>query len=357
MKKNLHFFVVVVSAILLISLANPVLAHVFDVNITGTATMTSYGSYSQIYFYEYTLTFANNNTKDISHWSLELSDCCNNNDLISPSAPPGWSSTKPQFAEPALPGNPQICGIKWDAPNGVNSGTFTFSFYSLGKPETVNWYAKNGSGYIDQGTTTGPDCDDLIAVELTTFTAQATTGIVTLTWTTATETENLGFHLYRSVVEHGKYAQITKEMILGTGSSDKAHTYSYADHHVEAGKTYYYKLVDVDFNGNMTFHGPISVTVEAIPNKYALAQNYPNPFNPETAIGFALKEAGKVTLKIYNLQGQLVRTLVDEDKPAGSYSVMWNGTNERGIKLTSSVYYYTLKVNGFKETKKLLFMK
>ncbi|MDZ7376842.1 MAG: T9SS type A sorting domain-containing protein, partial [candidate division KSB1 bacterium] len=114
---------------------------------------------------------------------------------------------------------------------------------------------------------------------------------------------------------------------------------------------------DVDYSGNMRFHGPISVTVDAKPSGYSLSQNYPNPFNPETAINFSLKEAGKVTLKIYNLQGQLVRTLVDEEKLAGSYSVMWNGTADNGAKLASGIYYYTLKVNGFEASKKLALIK
>lgn len=199
--------------------------------------------------------------------------------------------------------------------------------------------------------------DGLIAVELNSFTAQTDGTIVTLTWTTATETENLGFHIYRSIAKESDYVQITGEMILGAGSSDEAQNYTYTDCDIKSGNTYYYKLADVDFNGNINFHVPISITIEAVPTKYSLAQSYPNPFNPETAINYTLKEAGNVSLKIYNLQGRLVRTLVDQKKPVGSYSVMWNGTDDNGILLASGVYYYTLKVNGFEETKKLTFMK
>ena len=68
-------------------------------------------------------------------------------------------------------------------------------------------------------------------------------------------------------------------------------------------------------------------------------------------------QSGNVTLKIYNMQGQLVRILVDEKKAAGSYSVMWNGTDEQGAKVTSGNYLYTLRINGFEETKKMSFMK
>ncbi|MDZ7340454.1 MAG: T9SS type A sorting domain-containing protein [candidate division KSB1 bacterium] len=197
----------------------------------------------------------------------------------------------------------------------------------------------------------------LIPVELTSFSAQGIGGQVELSWTTATETENLGFHLFRSTTMAGEYQRINSDLIKGIGNSDRSQHYSFIDKTVQPGQTYYYKLADVDYAGNMRFHGPISVTVEAKPSGYSLSQNYPNPFNPETAINFSLKEAGKVTLNIYNLQGQLVRTLVDEKKLAGSYSVMWNGTADNGVRLASGIYYYTLKINGFEETKKLTLMR
>jgi hypothetical protein len=203
-----------------------------------------------------------------------------------------------------------------------------------------------------------PEGDITIAIELTSFSVACVDGVVQLQWTTQTETENMGYHVYRSKIEDGQYTKITRELILGAGSSDEAHDYAYTDRDVEYSNTYYYKLQDVDFNGNIAFHGPISVTVEAVkPTNYALAQCYPNPFNPETAINFSIKEAGKVSLKIYNLQGQLIRSLVDEDKLAGSYSVIWNGTNDQGTRVSSGTYLYTLKVNGFENTKKLTFMR
>jgi len=200
--------------------------------------------------------------------------------------------------------------------------------------------------------------DILIPVELTTFAARSHKGKVTLNWTTQSETENFGFHIYRNSVENGDYKKINQQIIQGIGNSNKANTYTYTDQDVKAGNIYYYKLADVDFNGNTTFHGPISVTVEALtPAKYALEQSYPNPFNPETAINFSIKEAGKVSLKIYNLQGQVIQSLVDEEKLAGSYSIIWNGTNDQGVRVSSGTYLYTLKVNGFEDTKKLTFMK
>ncbi|MDI6809633.1 MAG: DUF2341 domain-containing protein [Candidatus Eisenbacteria bacterium] len=89
----------------------------------------------------------------------------------------------------------------------------------------------------------------------------------------------------------------------------------------------------------------------------ALEQNVPNPFNPETAIRFALKTNGNVNLRIYNLQGRLVRILVNTEKEAGNYSVLWNGTDDDGVGVASGVYVCTLRVNGFETNKKLTFLK
>ncbi len=92
-------------------------------------------------------------------------------------------------------------------------------------------------------------------------------------------------------------------------------------------------------------------------NSYELAQNFPNPFNPETSIRFALPEAGSVTLTIYNLNGQVVRRLVDSAMNTGRYSIIWNGTNDHGVPVASGVYVYVLKAGEFSAHKKLVLMK
>ena len=204
-----------------------------------------------------------------------------------------------------------------------------------------------------------------IPVELTAFAASIGDGFVTLNWTTQTETENYGFHVYRSEFIDRDYIKLTQTIIPGAGSSASVHHYSYVDSTVEISKTYYYKLKSLDYNGNEDFFGPIVATVTAVhslpisklPDAYALEQNYPNPFNPETAINFSIKEPGKISLKIYNLQGQLIRTLVAGNRTAGRYAVRWDGTTDQGITVSNGIYLYTLKVNGFADTKKLTFMK
>ncbi len=100
-----------------------------------------------------------------------------------------------------------------------------------------------------------------------------------------------------------------------------------------------------------------AVTRSAIPDKFTLEQNYPNPFNLETNISYSLKEEAAVSLKIYNIRGQLVKTLVQERKPAGFYTVGWNGTNQNGETVASGVYLYRLNVGEENFTKKMSLLK
>jgi len=94
-----------------------------------------------------------------------------------------------------------------------------------------------------------------------------------------------------------------------------------------------------------------------IPSGFSLSANYPNPFNPETTIAYTLPEASKVQITIYNVLGQHVKTLVNEFKPVGDYSVKWDVTNDDGVKLTSGVYIYRMQAGSFIESKKLMMMK
>ena len=89
----------------------------------------------------------------------------------------------------------------------------------------------------------------------------------------------------------------------------------------------------------------------------SLSQNYPNPFNPETTIEYSLAESCNVTLKIYNIAGRLIKTLIDEYQTAGSYSITWYGDNEVGEEIASGVYFYRIQVADFVSTKKMVVLK
>ena len=96
--------------------------------------------------------------------------------------------------------------------------------------------------------------------------------------------------------------------------------------------------IEVIFTGAFTADG-------LHPRALSLKQNYPNPFNPATEIRFALPKDSYMVLEIYNVSGQLVRTLIDEHQPAGHYRVMWNGNNDSGERVASGVYFYSLRTD------------
>jgi hypothetical protein len=110
----------------------------------------------------------------------------------------------------------------------------------------------------------------------------------------------------------------------------------------------------------LTFFGDIcncDITETVTPKAYRLAQNYPNPFNPSTTIRFDMKEKGLVTVKIYDVAGRLVRTLVNEVRDAGAYSAVWDGRNNLGVDVASGIYFYRMETKGFGATKKLVLLR
>jgi hypothetical protein len=98
-------------------------------------------------------------------------------------------------------------------------------------------------------------------------------------------------------------------------------------------------------------------TNNSIPLQYQLDQNYPNPFNPSTTINYNLSAIGNVKIKIYDILGREVITLVNAQKPAGKYQAIWNGTDNFGNKVTSGIYFYTIRTGNFTASKKMVMMK
>jgi hypothetical protein len=96
---------------------------------------------------------------------------------------------------------------------------------------------------------------------------------------------------------------------------------------------------------------------EGLPGEFSLSENYPNPFNPETKIGYSLPRACRVRLEIFNILGQRLRTLVDEDHAAGRAEVIWDGKDDSGKEVSSGIYFYRLRAEDFTEAKKMLLLK
>lgn len=115
-------------------------------------------------------------------------------------------------------------------------------------------------------------------------------------------------------------------------------------------------LVD-DFRIDTTEDGVENDDSQVVPASNSLAQNYPNPFNPETSISYSLKEAGKVTLAIYNLKGQKVKTLVHKYQEAGKHSMVWNGTDDQGKSVSSGVYFSKIEAGDYTSSRKMILIK
>ncbi|MCH8171448.1 MAG: T9SS type A sorting domain-containing protein, partial [Bacteroidetes bacterium] len=133
-------------------------------------------------------------------------------------------------------------------------------------------------------------------------------------------------------------------------------------------KNYYWRVRSKNADGSYSeysgmgkFYAKFSVTAVdnelVIPQKFTLEQNYPNPFNPTTTIRFALPEASFVILRIYNMLGQEVKTLVNGEKNAGTYNVQWRGDNNFGVKVSSGTYIYRVIAGQNIFTKKMVLLK
>jgi hypothetical protein len=186
----------------------------------------------------------------------------------------------------------------------------------------------------------------IIPVELTAFNASVDKNEVVLDWTTATELNNLGFEIQRKSVE-GEFETIG--FVNGKGTTTEVNNYSFTDSKVDAGN-YSYRLMQKDFDGTFAYSQEVEVEV-SLPLEYSLEQNYPNPFNPSTMIRFNLPLSGNVLLKVYDILGNEVATLINEHKEPGNYSIEFNASG-----LSSGIYFYQLVADNFISTKKMILL-
>ena len=101
----------------------------------------------------------------------------------------------------------------------------------------------------------------------------------------------------------------------------------------------------------------VSEPIEILPSSFTLSQNYPNPFNPSTVISYQLPKQCRVQIKIYDAIGNEIRSLIDEEKSAGKYNILWDSRNNYGARVSSGVYFYKITADGFAQTKKMILMK
>ena len=193
-------------------------------------------------------------------------------------------------------------------------------------------------------------------MELTLFTATGGNGNVTLRWITESELNNEYFNLYRSGNCDSGYEVIAQ--IAGNGTTCLRNEYTYIDYQVSNGCTYYYKIADVDINGVEEF---AEYTISATPGgigsgvvaeDYQLEQNYPNPFNASTTIRFRILQPGSVKLTVYDILGEQIAILIDQDLENNTYEVIFEAGD-----LPTGIYFCELAVNDFYRVNKMILVR
>ena len=174
----------------------------------------------------------------------------------------------------------------------------------------------------------------IIPVELTLFEGNVIDGKVRLIWATATETNNSGFEIYRTD-QNDEQSWMKIGFVQGHGTTTEPQSYSFMNESILSG-TYQYRLKQIDYDGSYEYSNIIEVEV-GIPTEFSLEQNYPNPFNPTTIIKFTISDLRHTILKIYDVLGNEIVTLVNEEKEAGIYEVEFFATG-----IPSGIYFYRL---------------
>ena len=206
-------------------------------------------------------------------------------------------------------------------------------------------YSSNGIAEWGPLLTPSGAMGESLPVELSSFAAQQNNGNILLNWMTITESNNSGWE-----VEIRGDEWINIGFVAGKGTTTEKQTYSFTLPITHNASQLQFRLKQIDTDGNFSYSKVL--TVELAPIEFGLSDNYPNPFNPSTTISYQLKANSFVSLKVFDLLGREVKTLINEEKSAGSYSL-----NFSAIGLPSGVYFYKLTAGNFSETKKMTVMK
>lgn len=195
----------------------------------------------------------------------------------------------------------------------------------------------NDKIYIDDVSSSFP-----MPVKMESFTFNVKENEVNLIWKTSSESNNKGFDIERNSGNNW--------IKVGYIQSKLTKSYSFTDKGVQTGK-YNYRLKQIDINGNFEYHNLNTLVEVGVPGKYYLSQNYPNPFNPVTKINYQIPKEEMVVLKVFDIRGREIVTLVNERKPAGYYIV------EIKENLSSGTYVYKLNAGSYNASKKMIVIK
>jgi hypothetical protein len=201
-----------------------------------------------------------------------------------------------------------------------------------------------------------------LPVELNAFTAAPSGRDINLKWETETEVSSYGFEVERSEINPKSEIRnpqfIKIGFVAGHGNSNSPKQYSFTDNNLNSGK-YIYRLKMVDNDGSYEYSPEVESEI-GTPKDYLLSQNYPNPFNPTTKIEYQLPLESNVTIELYNITGERVDVLVNQEQAAGYYTVEVNSTK---YSLSSGIYIYRMiavsrqDAKSYTQLKKMVLLK
>ena len=178
---------------------------------------------------------------------------------------------------------------------------------------------------------------------------------VLLSWTTLSETDVIGFNIFRSETDDfATSSKVNLSIIPGHGTSTTPQNYEFNDETAIVTTQYYYWLEAIDYGGSSYIYGSFiyepNVSNDNEPvAQFVTLQNFPNPFAHRTEISYSLTRPGNIKIQIYNLKGQLVETLIDENKQAGIHILEWNAENS-----SSGIYFIKLSTKEVSKIQKVI---
>lgn len=243
-----------------------------------------------------------------------------------------------------------------------NDGSYKNSPIGSLKKITISSNGEQINFHLADGTTATENLADIrkmtldntpdgepLPVELSSFSAFVNGNSIILMWRTETEVSNYGFDIERTLTSISVgWEKIG--FIEGNGNCNSPKEYSFTDT-PDGGISFQYRLKQIDTDGQYQYSETVAVDIAA-PAQFELKQNFPNPFNPATTITYNLPRDGFVSMKVYDIVGSEIETLVNEEKKAGSYLITFDGT-----KLSSGVYICKMSGNGFVRSIKMLMVK
>jgi PKD repeat protein len=238
-----------------------------------------------------------------------------------------------------LSGSGQVIG----AEDASGTQAVSYRFVSSGGQERVK-----GPMFMSSVSVAFGSDENALPVELVSFTSAINKRDVILSWITSMELNNSGFDIERKVPD-SQWLKIGN--VEGNGTVNEPKEYIFTDKNLKSGK-YEYRLKQIDYNGNYEYYNLNPEVVIGLPQNYELSQNYPNPFNPLTKINFALPIDGNVSLRIYDITGREIKTLLNEFTDAGYHSIEFNAGD-----LSSGIYFYTMRTENHYLTKKMILLR